>query len=113
MTVGAGAIIKTMPAKRSNPKTMHRAGELRRESIPAERKPWSILQGNKLNGVSFRRQHAIGNYILASFRSKRNSSLSWMELPEAASSRHRALGDMSHRISISNKPKTIKNEPGI
>jgi very-short-patch-repair endonuclease len=53
-----------MPAKRSNPKTMHRAGELRREPAPAERKLWAYLQGNKLNGVSFRRQHAIGNYIV-------------------------------------------------
>ncbi len=59
-----GAIIKVMPAKRSNPKTMHRAGALRREPTPAEQKLWSILRGNKLNGVSFRRQHAIGNYIV-------------------------------------------------
>ena len=43
---------------------MHRAGELRREPTPAERKLWSVLRGNKLNGVSFRRQHAIGNYIV-------------------------------------------------
>jgi very-short-patch-repair endonuclease len=52
-----------MPAKRSNPKTMHRAGELRKEPTPAERKLLSYLRGNKLNGVNFRRQHAIGNYI--------------------------------------------------
>jgi len=43
---------------------MYRAGELRRELTPAERKLWSVLRGNKLNGVSFRRQHAIGNYIV-------------------------------------------------
>ena len=43
---------------------MHRAGELRREPTPAERKLWSVLRGNKLNGVKFRRQHAIGNYIV-------------------------------------------------
>jgi very-short-patch-repair endonuclease len=53
-----------MPAKRSNPKTMHRAGELRKEPTPAERKLWAYLRGNKLNGVNFRRQHAIGNYIV-------------------------------------------------
>ena len=52
-----------MPAKRSNPKTMHRAGELRKEPTPAERKLWAYLRGDKLNGVSFRRQHAIGNFI--------------------------------------------------
>lgn len=43
---------------------MHHAGELRREPTPAERKLWSVLRGNELNGVSFRRQHAIGNYIV-------------------------------------------------
>ena len=52
-----------MPAKRSSPKTMHRAGELRREPTPAERKLWSVLRGNKLKGVNFRRQHALGNFI--------------------------------------------------
>lgn len=49
--------------KRSNPKTMHQAGEFRKEPTPAERKLWSRLRNNQLNGVSFRRQHAVGNYI--------------------------------------------------
>jgi len=53
-----------MPPRRSNPKTMHRAGELRKELTPAERKLWAYLRGDKLNGVNFRRQHAIGNYIV-------------------------------------------------
>jgi len=53
-----------MPAKRSTPKTMHRAGELRKEPMPAERKLWAYLRGNELNGVNFRRQHAIGNFIV-------------------------------------------------
>ena len=52
-----------MPAKRSSPKAMHHAGELRREPTTAERKLWSVLRGNKLNGVNFRRQHALGNFI--------------------------------------------------
>jgi very-short-patch-repair endonuclease len=43
---------------------MHRAGELRREPTPAEQKLWAYLRGNKLNGVSFRRQHALGPYIV-------------------------------------------------
>jgi len=43
---------------------MHRAGELRREPTPAERKLWAYLRGNNLHGVSFRRQYAIGNYIV-------------------------------------------------
>ena len=47
---------------RSNPKTKHRAVELRKELTPAERKLWSHLRNDQL-GVSFRRQHAIDNYI--------------------------------------------------
>ncbi len=58
-----GAYNVIMPATRSNPKTMHRAGVLRKELTPAERKLWSVLRGNKISGVSFRRQHAIGNYV--------------------------------------------------
>ncbi|SRR5258706_3056279 len=53
-----------MPVKRSNPKTMYRAGVLRKELTPAERKLWAYLRGDKLHGVNFRRQHAIGNYIV-------------------------------------------------
>ena len=47
---------------RSNPRTKHRAIELRRESTPAESKLWSRIRNNQI-GVTFRRQHAIGKYI--------------------------------------------------
>ena len=47
---------------RSNSKTRTRAIELRKELTPAERKLWSVLRNDQL-GVSFRRQHAIGNYV--------------------------------------------------
>ena len=53
-----------MPVKRSNSKTMHRAGELRKEPTPAERKLWAYLRGDNLQGINFRRQHALGNYIV-------------------------------------------------
>jgi very-short-patch-repair endonuclease len=43
---------------------MHKAGNLCREPTPAVRKLWAYLRGNRLNGVNFRRQHAIGNYIV-------------------------------------------------
>ena len=49
-------------SRRSTPKIMHQAGELRKELTPAERKLWAYLRGDKL-GVNFRRQHAVGNYI--------------------------------------------------
>ena len=42
---------------------MHQAGELRKKLTPAERKLWSRLRNNQLNGVNFRRQHAVGKYI--------------------------------------------------
>jgi len=52
-----------MPRKqRSNPKTKHQAVRLRKESTPAERKLWSQIRNEQL-GVTFRRQHAVGNYI--------------------------------------------------
>ena len=51
---------------------MHRAGELRKESTPPERKLWAYLRGDKM-GVNFRRHtcpggrcqgHAVGKYIV-------------------------------------------------
>ena len=48
--------------KRSNPKTKHRAIQLRKKSTPAERKLWSRIRDDQL-GVTFRRQQAVGNYI--------------------------------------------------
>ena len=48
--------------KRSNPKIKHQAIQLRKKSTPAERKLWSRIRDDKL-GVTFRRQHAVGNYI--------------------------------------------------
>ncbi|WKZ39434.1 MAG: endonuclease domain-containing protein [Anaerolineales bacterium] len=47
---------------RSNSRTRTRAIELRRELTPAEQKLWALLRNDQL-GVSFRRQHAVGNYI--------------------------------------------------
>ena len=47
---------------RSNPNTRTHAIELRKELTPAEGKLWSRIRNDQL-GVSFRRQHAIGNYI--------------------------------------------------
>lgn len=48
--------------RRSTPKIMHQAGELRKALTPAERKLWAVLRGDQL-GVNFRRQHALGPYI--------------------------------------------------
>jgi very-short-patch-repair endonuclease len=41
-----------------------RARRLRRESTRAERKLWCVLQRGQLDGLSFRRQHPLGMYIV-------------------------------------------------
>lgn len=53
-----------MPSRRTTPKGYERARALRKELTPAERKLWAYLRGDKLEGVSFRRQHALGPYIV-------------------------------------------------
>ena len=45
------------------PSKTRRARELRRNGTPPEAKLWSALRGTPL-GVSFRRQHPIGPYVL-------------------------------------------------
>jgi len=52
-----------MPPRRTTPTGYEIARKLRKEPTPAERKLWAYLRGNKLNGINFRRQHAIGNYV--------------------------------------------------
>lgn len=53
-----------MPARRTNPTGYAHARQLRKLPSPAERKLWAYLRDNRLNGISFRRQHAIGDYVV-------------------------------------------------
>jgi very-short-patch-repair endonuclease len=53
-----------MPPKTTTPKIQYRAGELRQNQTEAEAKLWSRLRTHRMAGVQFRRQHAIGNYIV-------------------------------------------------
>jgi len=53
-----------MPPKMTTPRMMHRAGELRRQQTEAEARLWSRLRAHRVGGVQFRRQHAIGSYIV-------------------------------------------------
>lgn len=48
----------------STPKIRKRAKELRRNLTPAEEKLWTHLRTHRMEDVHFRRQHAIGNYIV-------------------------------------------------
>jgi very-short-patch-repair endonuclease len=58
-----GEVGADMPrAQRSTPQIKHRAIELRKQSTPAEIKLWSRIRNDQL-GITFRRQHAIGNYV--------------------------------------------------
>lgn len=48
---------------RSNSTTKHKAIALRQTPTPAEAKLWRYLRGGRLQGCSFRRQHAVGPFI--------------------------------------------------
>jgi very-short-patch-repair endonuclease len=43
---------------------LHRAGELRKEPTLVEAKLWAYLRTLRERGIHFRRQHAIGPYIV-------------------------------------------------
>jgi len=42
----------------------NRARRLRRQQTDAERELWSRLRGREVGGAKFRRQHAIGRYVV-------------------------------------------------
>lgn len=50
-----GNPFEPMPPKRSNPKTMNRARELRHNLTPAEQRLWAVLRNRQIDGVRFRR----------------------------------------------------------
>ena len=52
-----------MPPRRSTPKILRRAGELRKQTTSAEKKLWAHLRLLREDGIHFRRQYAIGTYI--------------------------------------------------
>jgi very-short-patch-repair endonuclease len=53
-----------MPYRRTDPKTFSHAHQLRDNSTEAETVLWQALRANRLDNVHFRRQHAIGPYIV-------------------------------------------------
>ena len=50
--------------KRTTPKVFGHAKQLHRNMTPAEVKLWARLRAHRLEGVHFRNQHAIGNYVV-------------------------------------------------
>ena len=53
-----------MNHRRTTPKIFVNSRELRHNQTPAEAKLWRFLRAHQTNDVHFRRQHAIGNYIV-------------------------------------------------
>jgi len=51
-------------ALRSSARIMHRAGTLRLEPTEAEARIWGRLRASRFQGIKFRRQHAIGRYVV-------------------------------------------------
>jgi leucyl-tRNA synthetase len=49
---------------RRDPYYQHKAQELRSNMTHAEQILWSRLRGHRMDGRKFRRQHAIGSYIV-------------------------------------------------
>ena len=53
-----------MPLRQPTPKMQRRAAELRHNQTEAEAKLWQALRMHQANDIHFRRQHAIGDYIV-------------------------------------------------
>jgi len=53
-----------MPPKKTSIKTVVNARHLRREATVQERRLWEVLRSNWFDGIHFRRQHPIGEYIV-------------------------------------------------
>ena len=49
---------------RPDPQTFAYARELRKNQTEAEQKLWQAIRLKQINGIKFRRQHAIGPYIV-------------------------------------------------
>ena len=63
---------------------MHRAGELRLNLTPEEAKLWSHLRAHRLAGIGFRRQHAIGSYIVDFYAPSKKLIIELDGLPSVA-----------------------------
>lgn len=50
--------------RRTDIRTLKRAVELRRNLSDGEKRLWQAIRRGQINGVHFRRQHAIGPYIV-------------------------------------------------
>ena len=58
------------PRWRASSEIQARARELRRAMTPAEQALWTRIRDGQLDGAHFRRQHAVGNFIVDFFCAK-------------------------------------------
>ena len=58
------------PRWRASEKMQARARELRKDMTPAEKELWKNLRNRQLDGAQFRKQHAVGTYVLDFFCAK-------------------------------------------
>jgi very-short-patch-repair endonuclease len=92
-----------MPSRRTTPVGLAAARRLRRAPTAAESRLWAYLRAGQLLGVGFRRQHAIGKYVV-DFCSPRHHLV--IELDGSGhiaqepkdSERTRALESMGYRV---------------
>ena len=61
---GWGGVERGRMHKRTTPKVFGHAKQLHRNMTPAEVKLWARLRAHRLEGIHFRNQHAVGNYVV-------------------------------------------------
>jgi very-short-patch-repair endonuclease len=104
--------------KRTTPKTFGHAKQLHRNMTLAERKLWARLRGHQVEGVHFRNQHAIGNYVVDFCAPRRkliieldgSQHLQQQEYDEA---RTRYLGSQGYRVIRFWNHDVMKNINGV
>jgi len=63
----------------ASPEIFRRAEELRKQMTPAEQTLWEELKAKKVNGMKFRRQHPLNNFIADFYCHKQSLLLKLME----------------------------------
>jgi very-short-patch-repair endonuclease len=79
-----------------------RARELRKEMPPAEVHLWQAIRCGQLNGAHFRRQHAVGSYILDFYCAKSKLAI------ELDGSQH-----MDQEVYDAERTRWLKEKKGI
>ncbi|HKZ85530.1 MAG TPA: DUF559 domain-containing protein [Anaerolineae bacterium] len=96
-----------------------RARELRKDMTPAEKKLWQYLCNGQLDGTHFRKQHAVGTYIVDFFCAKSKLVIevdgdSHAEQVEYDAERTRWLNEEKHyRVIRFTNREVLRNIEGV